>query len=137
MFTKISHITLFVSNQDKALDFYQKLGFIVHTDAEYGPMRWLTVCLPEQKDIELVIMLAETEVEKALVGKQAGDKPFLSLETSDCKGDYEKLSATGVKFLEKPKEEPWGISAALQDPYGNLIYICETAATESCDSCCC
>lgn len=125
MFTKITHITVFVVDQEKALAFYTKLGFSVHTDAQFGPMRWLTLCLPEQKDVELALLEAETEAEKALVGKQADQKPFITLETDNCQADYERLSNDGVTFLAKPTEEPWGTSAALKDPYGNLIYICQ------------
>jgi len=33
MITKVSHVSLFVLDQDKAFDFYvNKLGFKVHTD---------------------------------------------------------------------------------------------------------
>jgi catechol 2,3-dioxygenase-like lactoylglutathione lyase family enzyme len=44
MITKLSHVTLFVQDQQKAYDFYvTTLGFTVHTDAtmENG-FRWLT-----------------------------------------------------------------------------------------------
>lgn len=125
MFTAISHITLFVKDQDKSLEFYRKLGFEVHTDAPFGPMRWLTLCLPQQKNLELVLMRAETEQEKALVGKQGGDKPLFSLATDDCRKDYERLTASGVTFTQAPREESWGISAAFEDVDGNNMYMCQ------------
>lgn len=126
MITAISHITLFVSNQDKALEFYRKLGFEVHTDAPFGPMHWLTLCLPQQKNLELVLMLAETEQEKALVGKQGGEKPLFSLATDDCRKDYTRLKTSGVVFTQEPIEEPWGISATFKDVDGNSMYMCQT-----------
>src|SRR3990167_73002 len=110
MLTKITHITLFVPNQDEALDFYNKIGFQVHTDAMFGTMRWLTLHLPEQKDTELVLMLAESKEEKALVGKQAAKKPVISFESTDCYKDYERLKAAGVKFAEAPAKHEWGIA---------------------------
>lgn len=125
MFTKITHITLFVQDQEKALAFYKKLGFSVHTDAPFGSMRWLTMNLPGQKDVELALMLAETAAEKALVGKQAGDKPLISFESNDAKKDYELLKKMGVTGLEAPKAEPWGISFGFKDLYGNPIYVCQ------------
>lgn len=128
MITKITHLTLFVLNQDDALNFYKKIGFTVHTDAMFGEsMRWLTLCLPDQNDVELAIMQAETEQEKALVGKQGAQKPFFSIETTDCNKDYEALAAKGIKFVQEPTQEPWGISAGFQDLYGNMIYMCEQA----------
>ena len=126
MFTHITHITLFVHNQDEALHFYKKLGFAIHTDSQFGSMRWLTLHLPEQKDMELVLMLAETDEEKALVGKQAALKPLLSFASSDCMRDYERLKAEGVHFDEAPATQPWGISVGFKDLYGNALYVCQS-----------
>lgn len=126
MITNISHITLFTNSQENSLAFYtEKLGFKVHTDAQFGAMRWLTLCAPNQPNMELVLMLAETPEEKILVGKQGAHKPFLSLQSSDCIGDYERLRKAGVVFLDEPKHEPWGISVTLKDIDGNMIYMCQ------------
>jgi catechol 2,3-dioxygenase-like lactoylglutathione lyase family enzyme len=127
MITKVTHLTLFVTNQDNALKFYtESLGFKVHTDAMFGPdFRWLTICPPEQPDFEIAILKAETPEEKALVGKQGAGKPFFSLATTDCRKDFELLSSRGVKFAQEPKVEEWGISAAFQDLEGNMIYMCQ------------
>jgi len=126
MITRITHITLFVHDQEKALNFYQQLGFRVHTDAQFGVMRWLTVCLPEQSDLEIALMKAETNHEITLIGKQAADKPLISLESSDCYADYERLHKAGVVFVEQPKKQPWGIGAVCKDLDGNLIYMCQS-----------
>lgn len=42
MITKVSHMSLFVLDQDKAYDFYvNKLGFKVHTDQKMdNGFRW-------------------------------------------------------------------------------------------------
>ena len=49
MIRKMSHATIFVDNQNEALEFYRdKLGFKVHTDAMVGEdFRWLTMCTDE------------------------------------------------------------------------------------------
>lgn len=129
MLTKITHITLFTNDQDLALNFYQKLGFKIHTDAMFGEMRWLTLHLPEQKELELVLLKAESESEKALVGKQTGDKPVFNFESSNCLADYESLSAAGVNFLAKPETQPWGTSAAFTDADGNVLYMCQSVVS--------
>ena len=61
MITKMNHVSIFVLDQDSAYDFYvNKLGFKVHTDAPMGPgMRWLTVCAPEQPELEITLMKIE------------------------------------------------------------------------------
>jgi predicted enzyme related to lactoylglutathione lyase len=123
MLTKFTHLTLFVNDQEKALAFYQHLGFVVHTDAPFGATRWLTLCLPHDNQFELVLMKAESDAEKALVGKQGGDKPFFTLATDDCRKDYERLKRAGVQFVQEPQDEPWGVSMACTDSAGNAIYI--------------
>jgi len=55
----MSHTSLFVTDQNKAFDFYvNKLGFRVNTDVtmENG-FRWLTLNPPEQPDLEISILL--------------------------------------------------------------------------------
>jgi catechol 2,3-dioxygenase-like lactoylglutathione lyase family enzyme len=58
MISKMSHVSIYVLNQDSAYDFYvNKLGFQVHTDAPMGEgMRWLTVTPPEQPELEIILM---------------------------------------------------------------------------------
>jgi catechol 2,3-dioxygenase-like lactoylglutathione lyase family enzyme len=58
MIQKLSHVTLFVRNQDEAKDFYvNKLGFKVHTDHTMdNGFRWLTVVAPLQPDLEIVLI---------------------------------------------------------------------------------
>ena len=58
MLKRITHTFIHVLDQDEALDFYVgKLGMVVSTDADLGFMRWLTVTLPDQPDLELGLML--------------------------------------------------------------------------------
>lgn len=124
MIESITHLTVFVSNQDDALEFYtNKLGFELHTDSTFESMRWLTVCPAHQKNFEIALLLAETPAEKALVGKQAAEKPLVSFSTSDCRKTVEELRAQGVKILEEASEAPWGIQALFADLYGNIYHI--------------
>jgi len=54
---RLSHTTIWVVNQDEALDFYTgKLGFRVQTDARVDDFRWLTVRPPSQPDHELILL---------------------------------------------------------------------------------
>ena len=56
MLTTISSSQLFVLDQDQALDFYVgKLGLAVHTDADLGFMRWLTVCVPGEPGRQILL----------------------------------------------------------------------------------
>lgn len=127
MLTAVTHITMFVHDQEATLTFYKKLGCIVHTDTDFDGMRWLTLCFPNNKNFELAILTAETDFEKSLVGKQASDKPFLSLESTDCLKDFQTLKALGIDIQGQPEHMPWGICMSLHDNSGNKIYVCQPA----------
>jgi catechol 2,3-dioxygenase-like lactoylglutathione lyase family enzyme len=129
MFKRITHTFIHVLDQEEALDFYVgKLGMVVHTDADLGFMRWLTVCLPEQGDFELGLMLpgppayddATAEQIRELVTKGAAGGGVI-FETDDCRGTYEKLRAAGIEFTQDPTERFYGTDCALRDPFGNPI----------------
>jgi catechol 2,3-dioxygenase-like lactoylglutathione lyase family enzyme len=123
MIEKISHITILVKNQNEALEFYQgKLGFKIHTDVNFGEMRWLTLNASDQLDVELLLMLAGPG-EEDLVGRQAGTQPILALKTDDCHKTFNKLKSLGVQFDSDPKDEEWGIGVTFRDLYGNRIYL--------------
>jgi catechol 2,3-dioxygenase-like lactoylglutathione lyase family enzyme len=128
MLKRISHTFIHVLDQDEALDFYVgKLGMVVHTDADLGVMRFLTVTLPGQ-DLELGLMLpgppayddATTAEIRELVAKGAAGGGVI-FETDDCRGTYETLRAAGVEFTQEPTERFYGIDCALRDPFGNPI----------------
>jgi catechol 2,3-dioxygenase-like lactoylglutathione lyase family enzyme len=129
MVTRLSHSTIFVSDQDKAYDFYVNiLGFKVHTDAKMdNGFRWLTVIPPEQPDMQITLlyplnpyMNKDEEVRKAfelLFEKQALGAGVL--QTPDCKATFEELKAKGVHFKSEPKEQFYGIEAVIEDGCGN------------------
>ncbi len=119
---KIGHITLLVKDQDEALKFYtEKLGFQKRQDLPLGNMRWVTVSPKDQTDIELTLVVTDTEEKRKALGKQAGNHVFLTLQTDDCRKEYKVLKAKGVKFYGKPEVQQWGVDVVLEDLYGNLI----------------
>lgn len=125
---KVTHLTVYVNDQDEALDFYRdKLGFTVHTDANFEGMRWLTVALPSQQDFEVILMQATKPESQALVGKQSPESPLLTVATDNCQATVDELKAKGVTVVQEVKQEPWGISAMAVDLYGNGIYMVQAA----------
>ena len=119
---KIGHVTLLVKDFDEAVRFYvDKLCFVKRQDTTFwGNKRWVTVSPRDQPDLELTFVLADTEEKQKALGKQAGDHVFMTLETDDCKRDYEDMKAKGVAFYGEPIEEAWGVEVVLEDLYGNL-----------------
>jgi catechol 2,3-dioxygenase-like lactoylglutathione lyase family enzyme len=132
MLQQLTHVNVWVHDQDEALAFYtEKLGLELRDDVtlpELGNFRWLTVGLPGQSDAALTLMAvpgppvfdAETREQlKALVAKGAAGGLFFS--TDDCRATYEELKKKGVEFTEEPSERPYGIDAAFRDPSGNQV----------------
>jgi catechol 2,3-dioxygenase-like lactoylglutathione lyase family enzyme len=120
---KIGHITLLVKDFDEAASFYvEKLGFRREQDTKFwGDMRWITVSPKDQPDLELTFVIADTENKLKALGKQAGDHVFMTLQTDDCKRDYEAMKSKGVKFHGEPTKQMWGIEVVFEDLYGNLF----------------
>ena len=120
---RIGHVTLLVKDFEEALGFYvDKLGFVKRQDTKFwGDMRWVTVSPKDQTALELTFVLADTDEKRAALGKQAGDHAFMTLETDDCKRDFEALKAKGVKFYDEPTEQAWGVEVVFEDLYGNLF----------------
>lgn len=129
MVTRLSHTSLFVTDQQKAYEFYvNKLGFKVHTDATMqNGFRWLTVTAPDEPQHEIVLFPAteningfDDETRSAL--KLLLDKGVMGagvLLTPDCKATYEELKAKGVYFKSEPKEQFYGTECIITDGCGN------------------
>jgi len=128
MISRLSHASIYVLDQDSAYDFYvNKLGFKVHTDAPMGPgMRWLTVCPPEQPELEITLMPVkegmmwskETAEQMRNLVKN-GTFGFGVFECKDIYATYEEMKAKGVEFSKAPTKEFYGVEALFRDDSGN------------------
>ena len=127
MIQRLSHTTLFVTDQDAARDFYvDKLGFEVRMDQSMGDFRWLTVGPKGQPDLEIILMKVgsnprmDTESAQALRKLVEGGKLVVgAFATADCRKTYEELSGRGVQFQGPPEDKFYGIEAIFQDNSGN------------------
>jgi len=129
MITKVSHVTFFVLDQDKAYEFYvNKLGFKVNTDAKMeNGFRWLTITPPDQPGLEIALlnplsgmMNYDDETKDAFrVLLEKGALGAGVLHTPDCKATYEELKTKGVGFKGEPKDQFYGVEAILYDGLGN------------------
>ena len=138
MIQRLSHMTIYVLDQDAAYDFYiNKLGFEVRTDASMdNGFRWLTVGPKGQPDLEIVLMpttpspMMDKETSEALRSLiQKGVIGSGVLETADVHKTYEELKARGVEFKQPPVERFYGIEALFKDNSGNWFSL--TQRTES------
>jgi len=120
--------SIFVDDQDKALDFYtSKLGFVKKTEVPLGEHKWLTVVAPDNQ--EGTELLLEPDSHPA-VGpfKQAllqDGIPFTSFAVDDVQAEYERLQAAGVVFTQPPVAMGPVTTAVLDDTCGNLIQLAQ------------
>jgi catechol 2,3-dioxygenase-like lactoylglutathione lyase family enzyme len=116
---RLSLAALLVRDYDEAIDFYvSKLGFDLAADADQGGGKRWVVVRPPGSDAGLLLAKAVDE-QAAAVGRQAGGRVFLFLETDDFGRDQGRMAAAGVRFLEAPRHEPYGTVAVFEDLYGN------------------
>ena len=118
MFNSLSISSIYVLDQDEALDFYVgKLGLEVRADVDLGFMRWLTVGVPGDPDREILLEVpgppamddataaqARDLVTKGATGFAAG------FVTDDCRQTYEELRmslarAVGDRRAPRPLAE--------------------------------
>jgi catechol 2,3-dioxygenase-like lactoylglutathione lyase family enzyme len=123
---KINLASVFVDDQDKALSFYtETLGFVKKTEMPAGDFKWLTVVSPEDPDgVELLLEPSDHPAVKPFKEAIVADGiPYTSFAVSDVEAEYERLSARGVKFVQKPTSMGPVTTAVFDDTCGNLIQI--------------
>jgi len=123
---KINLASVFVDDQDTALSFYtETLGFVKKTEMPAGEFKWLTVVSPEDPDgVELLLEPSDHPAVKPFKDAIVADGiPYTSFAVADVQAEYERLSAQGVKFVQKPTSMGPVTTAVFDDTCGNLIQI--------------
>jgi catechol 2,3-dioxygenase-like lactoylglutathione lyase family enzyme len=120
MLKQVAYVTLFVKDQDKALDFYiNTLGFEKREENPGGRVKFVTVGLKGQ-DLQVVLWPGTPGKADPTAGPIPG---ACIIETSDLDGEFERLKGLGVELVEKePIVYPSGAGYAnFTDPDGNRL----------------
>ena len=123
MLEAIVYTTVFVTDQDRALDFYTNvLGLEQRVDNPLpdGP-RFLTVGVPGQ-DFQLVLWPGTRGEGQPVFGRIPA---AYTIEVGDCRKAFETLKSRGVHFETEVVENPWGYTALFLDPDGNRLQLRE------------
>jgi predicted enzyme related to lactoylglutathione lyase len=124
MLKKIVYASVFVSDQEKALDFYTSvLGFEKRNENFTAEgLRFLTIGVPGQ-DFELTLWPGTPGKGKPANGTPAAQ---YTMDTDDCRAAYDSLKSRGVAFEPSEiMEFPWGLIARFRDPDGNVLQLRE------------
>lgn len=123
--TKLYSADIFVSDLDKAINFYvDKLGFEKRTDEPMDEQghRWVEV-VPPGSDTALILAHGFGHWSPERVGSYTG----LIFSVEDMASTHETLKAKGVTFKSEPEGSPYGIFAEAQDPDGNTFMLHDAA----------
>lgn len=126
---RLTVTSLFVDDQEAALDFYTEvLGLLKKSDVPLGEHRWLTLVSGDDPDgVELLLEPAGHEAvppyRKALV---ADGIPAAQSTVHDVQTEFERPRALGVTFTQAPTELGPVTTAVFDDTCGNLIQIATT-----------
>ena len=134
MLKQLANVQVWVHDQDEALAFYtEKLGLELREDVTVpamGNFRWLSVGVPGQDDVAIVLMAipgppvfdedTRAKIHELLARGASGG---LFFATDDIHRSYEELKGRGVEFQQEPTEQPYGIDAGFRDPSGNNMRV--------------
>lgn len=123
---KIRLASVYVDDQDKALQFYtQVLGFVKKVEIPVGEYKWLTVVSPEDPDgaelfLEPDLSQATRSFKEALFDQGI---PLTAFAVEDIHREYKRLTQLGVLFKMGPAQIGQMTQAVFDDTCGNLIQI--------------
>ncbi|WP_214073345.1 VOC family protein [Mucilaginibacter sp. dw_454] len=110
----IEIISIPVTDQQRAKQFYMELGFEVMVEAPFqGDALWVQMGLPGAQVPSITLV---TWFDAMPPGCIDG----LVIKTDDIHRDVAELHAKGID-ISKPDKTPWGLFASVQDPDGNRI----------------
>jgi catechol 2,3-dioxygenase-like lactoylglutathione lyase family enzyme len=121
MALKLATAALVVRDYDEAIAWFTGvLGFVLLEDTPREPgKRWVRVAASADAPFSLLLARAANDGQAAHVGRFAGGRVGLFLETDDFAAAHAAMLARGVRFCEPPRHEPYGSVAVFEDLYGN------------------
>jgi len=110
----ISIISIPVTDQQAAKQFYLNLGFTLLVEAPFDKgQKWVQLALPGQEAVSITLV---TWFENMPAGSVNG----FVITTDDIKKDIEELATKGIT-VGQIDQTPWGQFAAVTDPDGNRL----------------
>lgn len=109
----IEIISIPVTDQEAAKQFYLQIGFNVVTEAPFENYKWIQMALPGQESVSITLVTWFPEL-------KPGSIRGLVIKTDDLETECERLKAAGIAVGDIDKT-PWGKFATVKDPDGNAL----------------
>jgi catechol 2,3-dioxygenase-like lactoylglutathione lyase family enzyme len=131
MLKNLMFVTIYVSDQDRALAFYtDRLGLEKGADNPGPEGRFLTVA-PDDKSVQIVLWPGNPAQSPAV---DAATGPIF-LESDDLHKEFEVLRSRGVEFVQpEPEDYAFGVRVTALDPDGNRIELRQPNRSRGSDS---
>ena len=138
MITRLTHSFIYVLDLDRAVRFYtHTLGLKIHVDILVNGDRWVTLQLPEQPGLQILLIVVDegmifksnqVKQMKQLIGEQT--LSFGVFECDNLLATYEEWKAKGVVFCIEPYQNPElnEYEAAFFDDSGNWFRLTQKKA---------
>lgn len=136
MLKNLMYVTIYVSDQDRALEFYAEgLGLEKRIDASGPYGRFLTVA-PGDESVEILLWPGNPGQGPVADAAEPGIVPGpIFLESEDLAKDFEVFRSRGVTFVEdEPMPYEFGVRLTAFDPDGNRIELRQRPQRPSSDS---
>jgi catechol 2,3-dioxygenase-like lactoylglutathione lyase family enzyme len=119
---RLAAVAFSVPDYDEAIAWFREaLGFELLEDTPLGERkRWVVVAASRDSGARLLLQLQD---EKPINSPRVG----YFLETDDFVSDHAAFLERGVRFLEAPRREAYGIVAVFADPWGGKWDLIEPA----------
>lgn len=136
---RIRYVTIVVRDYDEALKWYTNVLGLEKTEegtfsapvANSGPVqtpgdkRWIVVAPRGSKDVGIILEIAKPFSPNDSIRNyeaRVGAETRWVFEVEDCRKFFGLASKRGVKFVEDPVDQPWGVTEAMfEDLYGNVF----------------
>jgi catechol 2,3-dioxygenase-like lactoylglutathione lyase family enzyme len=107
----ISIISIPVTDQEAAKQFYQKLGFNLLVEAPFENNKWIQLGLPGQEAVSITLVTWFPEL-------KPGSIQGFVIHVDSIEHEIKELNAKGIN-TGKIDNTPWGKFVSVKDPDGN------------------
>jgi catechol 2,3-dioxygenase-like lactoylglutathione lyase family enzyme len=114
-----NRITLLVNDLDRAITFYTDafgLTLVENTQISETKRIVLIAASPNGVMLNLATPISGDE---ALVGRQAGQRVFVFIDTENLETDLNRFATKQVKIVDGPRTESFGRCVLVKDLVGN------------------
>ena len=80
--------------------------------------RWVVVA-PSNDGAKILLAKAATDQQRVAIGNSTGGRVGFFMYTTNFVETYKKYKASGIEFVEQPRQKAYGQVVVFKDKYGN------------------